>query len=219
MLKRYRFNRNVEILLKMCVFLFCFLIQSNFNDFRLNDTNQGWFFPPHLGEKWKFGWYFPPISEGSGGKIWWYFPPISEGSGGKIWVIFPPHGGKIKKILGKFSPHMGGKSRKPYGKLHFSINIAKIFACGALMLPTPTLIRELAAGGEKMSFEVHFDRFPWFIFPPFLTPLGGKFLVSPQIWGVWGENWKTVSPHRWGEKTTPGTRGDLFWPIWLRSGE
>ena len=88
---------------------------------------------------------------------------------------FLPHGGKIKKKLGKFSPHVGGKSRKPYGKLHFSINIAKIFACGALMLHTPTLIRELAAGGEKMSFEVHFDGFLWFIFPPFLTPLGGNF--------------------------------------------
>ena len=109
------------------------------------------------------------------------FPPSQRGLGGKFGDIFPPSqrglGGKFES----FSPHMGGKSRKPYGKLHFSINIAKIFACGALMLPTPTLIRELAAGGEKMSFEVHFDRFPWFIFPPFLTPLGGKFLVSPQI--------------------------------------
>ena len=135
--------------------------------------------------------FFPPF----GGKmeIWVIFSPHLRGVWGENLVIFPPpisegSGGKFDS----FSPHTGGKSRTfweigiennriPYGKLHFSINIAKIFACGALMLPTPTLIRELAAGGEKMSFEVHFDRFPWFIFPPFLTPLGGKFLVSPQI--------------------------------------
>ena len=136
---------------------------------------------------------YPGVSIwGENGNLGDIFPPSQRGLGGKFGDIFPPSqrglGGKFES----FSPHMGGKSRKfweighrnnriPYGKLHFSINIAKIFACGALMLPTPTLIRELAAGGEKMSFEVHFDRFPWFIFPPFLTPLGGNFLVSPQI--------------------------------------
>ena len=127
-------------------------------------------------------------------EIWVIFSPHLRGVWGENLVIFSPHlRGVWGENLSHFPPTiMGGKSRKfweighrnnriPYGKLHFSINIAKIFACGALMLPTPTLIRELAAGGEKMSFEVHFDRFPWFIFPPFLTPLGGKFLVSPQI--------------------------------------
>ena len=124
---------------------------------------------------------FPPSQRGLGGKFGDIFPPSQRGLGGKFESFSPHMGGKSRKFWGKFPPTMGGKSRKPYGKLHFSINIAKIFACGALMLPTPTLIRELAAGGEKKSFEVHFDRFPWFIFPPFLTPLGGKFLVSPQI--------------------------------------
>ena len=124
---------------------------------------------------------FSPHLRGVWGENLVIFSPHLRGVWGENLSHFPPTWGENQENFGKNFPHMGGKSRKPYGKLHFSINIAKIFACGALMLPTPTLIRELAAGGEKMSFEVHFDRFPWFIFPPFLTPLGGKFLVSPQI--------------------------------------
>ena len=87
-----------------------------------------------------------------------------------------------------FAPHVGGKLGFPLENCISVSQYVKIFACGALVLHTPTPVRELAAGGEKIGFRGYFRRFSWIISPPSQRVVGGKFLFPPHLRGVWGGN-------------------------------
>ena len=167
-------------------------------------TTQGCSFSPLMGGKRQNEWYFPPISEGCGGKISGYFPPISKGCGGKIQSIFPPSWGENLKNPRKFSPHKGGKYWFPFRNWYLAVQVSENFRLRRACSIHFYYRRNSHHKHQKWCSNCKFEFFSWTIFPPYLTPMGGKLLFSPQIWGVWGENWKSLSPHLGGKMSTPG---------------
>ena len=161
---------------------------------------QGWTFSPQMGGKRQNGVLFSPQIQTPWGENIGLFSPQNQTPWGENSSCFPPIRGENRQDLRNFWENQLPDYRFPFRKSHFqlqnwrkfplrplvmSYQIPKIFACGAF------------------TFYVYFDGFSGFIFPPIFDPMGGKLLVSPQIWGVWGENEKTLSPHAWGENVHP----------------
>ena len=177
--------------------------QAQTTDFTASMPGQGCSFSPLMGGKRQNEWYFPPISEGCGGEISGYFPPISKGCGGKIQSIFPPSWGENLKNPRKFSPHKGGKYWFPFRNWYLAVQVSEIFRLRRACSIHFYYRRNSHHKHQKWCSNCKFEFFSWTIFPPYLTPMGGNFLFSPQIWGVWGGNWKSFSPHLGGKMSTP----------------
>ena len=85
----------------------------------------------------------------------------------------------------------------------------KIFACGALMNPTPIGVGGLAAGGEKNGFWGSFCKnFPVFFkfVPPHSGGVWGGNFYSPPILKGSGGKLKIASPPSYGGKKGPLVR-------------
>ena len=148
---------------------------------------QGCSFSPLMGGKRQNEWYFPPISEGCGGKISGYFPPISEGCGGKIQSFSPHHGGEIWKIPEKNPLHKGGKYWFSFRNWYLAVQVSENFRLRRACSIHFYYRRNSHHKHQKWCSNCKFEFFSWTIFPPYLTPMGGNFYFPPKSEGYGGK--------------------------------